>query len=59
MLTSLRRAGILALAIFAFGALSACSPEVGSKEWCEELKEKPQGDWSAHEAADFAKHCVL
>lgn len=40
-------------------ALSACSPEVGSKEWCEDMKEKPKGDWSANEAADFAKHCVL
>lgn len=59
MFTSLRHASILALAIFAFGALSACSPEVGSKEWCEELKEKPKGDWTANEAADFAKHCVL
>ena len=23
------------------------------------VKEKPKGDWSANEAADFAKHCVL
>ena len=37
----------------------ACSPEVGSKEWCEDMKQKPKGDWSANEAADFAKHCVL
>ena len=41
------------------GALSACSPEVGSEAWCTALKEKPKGDWSANEAADFAKHCVL
>ncbi|MBO6948012.1 MAG: DUF3012 domain-containing protein [Rhodospirillales bacterium] len=59
MFTSLRHAGVLALAIIAFSALTACSPEVGSKEWCEELKEKPKGDWTANEAADFAKHCVL
>ncbi|MEP3248090.1 MAG: DUF3012 domain-containing protein [Sneathiella sp.] len=39
--------------------VSGCSPEVGSKEWCETMKEKPKGDWSANEAADFAKHCVL
>ncbi len=59
MLITLRRFAILALALFAIGGLSACSPEVGSKEWCEDMKEKPKGDWSANEAADFAKHCVL
>ncbi|WNK00403.1 DUF3012 domain-containing protein [Thalassospiraceae bacterium LMO-JJ14] len=59
MLKLTRRFGFLAFAIIAIGGLSACSPEVGSKEWCEDLKEKPKGDWSANEAADFAKHCVL
>ena len=39
--------------------LAACSPEVGSKEWCADMKAKPKGDWSANEAADFAKSCVL
>jgi hypothetical protein len=39
--------------------LNACSPEVGSAEWCQAMKEKPKGDWTANEAADFAKHCVL
>ena len=38
---------------------TACSPEVGSKEWCEAMKEKPKGDWTANEATDFAKHCVF
>lgn len=38
---------------------TACSPEVGSKEWCEDLKGKPKGDWTANEATDFAKNCVL
>lgn len=51
------------LKIFAMLAIiagvSACSPEVGSDEWCADMKEKPKGDWSANEAADFAKHCVL
>lgn len=40
-------------------ALQGCSPEVGSKEWCTELKEKPKGDWTANEAKDFSKHCIL
>ena len=44
----------------AFAAMaSACSPEVGSKEWCEDLKAKPKGDWSANEAMDFTEHCIL
>ncbi len=47
---------VLALSV---AGLSACSPEVGSKEWCADLKEKPKGDWSANEAAEFAKSCVF
>ena len=39
--------------------LTACSPEVGSEQWCSSLKEKPKGDWSANEAADFTKHCIF
>ncbi|HAD87409.1 MAG TPA: DUF3012 domain-containing protein [Rhodospirillaceae bacterium] len=46
-------------AVLSISVLAACSPEVGSKEWCEDLKAKPKGDWSANEAADFTKHCVL
>jgi hypothetical protein len=49
---------ILASLIMAFG-LSACSPEVGSEAWCDNLKEKPKGDWTANELADFTKHCIL
>lgn len=48
-----------AAAITLVSLLTACSPEVGSKEWCEDMKAKPKGDWTANEAADFAKHCVL
>ncbi|MBT6095634.1 MAG: DUF3012 domain-containing protein [Rhodospirillaceae bacterium] len=48
-----------AVLAFAVAPLTACSPEVGSKEWCEDLKKKPKGDWSGNEAADFAKNCVL
>lgn len=41
------------------GLISACSAEVGSEEWCEEMEEKPKGDWTANEAADYAKHCMF
>jgi len=39
--------------------VSGCSPEVGSKQWCEDMKEKPKKDWTASEAADYAKHCIF
>lgn len=45
--------------LFAAVGLSACSPEVGSAEWCDEIKEKDKGDWSANEAAEFAKSCLF
>jgi hypothetical protein len=37
----------------------ACSLQVGSEAWCEKLAETPKGDWSANEAADYAKHCLF
>ncbi len=39
--------------------LSACSAEVGSEEWCQEMKEKDKGDWTATETKDFTKHCIF
>lgn len=39
--------------------LGACAPEVGSEEWCADMKQKPKGEWTANEAADYAKHCVF
>lgn len=43
------------LAVF----LTACSPEVGSKDWCEDMKGKDKGQWTAEEAKTFAKSCLL
>lgn len=39
--------------------LSACSAEVGSEQWCNELKEKDKADWTARETKDFTKHCIF
>ena len=39
--------------------LLGCAPEVGSEEWCEDMAEKPKGDWTANEAKEFAKNCVF
>ncbi|MDX1803941.1 MAG: DUF3012 domain-containing protein [Alcanivorax sp.] len=47
------------LAVMLLAGLTACSPEVGSKEWCANMKEKPKGDWTANEAADYTKHCLF
>ncbi len=49
----------LPLAVLAAGALLAGCAPVGSGRWCANMKAKPKGDWTANEAADFAKHCVL
>lgn len=41
------------------GFMTACSPDVGSKAWCDDLKKQPKGEWTANQAKDFAKHCVF
>lgn len=38
---------------------AGCAPEVGSEKWCQQLSEKPKGEWTANEAADYAKHCLF
>ncbi len=39
--------------------LSGCAPEVGSDKWCDNMKEQPKSEWTAGDAGDFAKHCIL
>ena len=38
---------------------TACSPEIGSDQWCANMKEKPHGDWTQTETIEFAKNCIL
>ncbi len=38
---------------------SGCSAEIGSEEWCQQMKDKNKGDWTASEAKDFTKHCIF
>jgi len=40
-------------------ALAACEPEVGSEAWCERMDDTPKGDWTANQAADYARHCLF
>ena len=59
-MASLRKTTLtIALALVVSTGLAACSPEVGSKEWCEDMKKKDKGSWTANEAKDFAKSCIL
>lgn len=39
--------------------LTACAAEIGSEEWCADMREKPKGEWTVNEAKDFTKHCLL
>lgn len=50
-----RTAFAISFAVLAMG----CAPEVGSEDWCTQMKETPKGDWSTNQAVDFAKHCLL
>ncbi|WP_279537116.1 DUF3012 domain-containing protein [Pseudomaricurvus hydrocarbonicus] len=54
----LKRSALVMLSVAAV-ALMGCAPEVGSDAWCESMKEKPKGDWTSNEAADFAKYCIF
>lgn len=47
------------LMAFAALALAACEPEVGSDAWCKKMEDKPKGDWTANEAGDYLKNCVI
>lgn len=59
MTFSIRTPFLLISAALLIFSVAACGPEVGSKEWCDDLKKKPKGEWTANEAGDFAKHCIL
>ena len=51
-----RRILLLGLCLIGLGA---CAPEVGSERWCENLAEKPKGDWTANEALAYAENCLI
>lgn len=54
-----RVAATAALSALMMTMLSACAPEVGSERWCDGMRDKDRGDWSANEALDFARHCLF
>jgi len=40
-------------------SFSGCSAEPGTKTWCDTMKQKPKGEWTANDATTFTKYCVL
>lgn len=48
-----------ALLILLLGIACVSCAKVGSDEWCEDMDEKPKGDWTMNEAGDYTKYCVL
>lgn len=53
-----KRTTALVLVFTAF-LVASCSPEVGSKEWCEQMTKKPKDGWSMEEVRNFTKHCLF
>ncbi len=45
--------------LVAFSLAAACSPDVGSEEWCDDMKEKDKAQWTAQEGLDFTTRCFL
>ena len=39
--------------------LTACAAEPGSEKWCAEMKETPKSQWSASDAATYARNCLI
>ncbi len=52
----LKKPVLLSLLLF---ALAGCSPDIGSKEWCDNMKEKPKGEWTGNEIKDYTKYCLF
>lgn len=57
-LVSIRTAALGLALVFSLGTVG-CSLQVGSDAWCEKMKEKDKVKWSAEDAGNFAKHCIL
>lgn len=49
----------LVMLLLASAALTACSDEVGTESWCNDMRDKPKTEWTTESAMDYAKHCVL
>ena len=50
---------IYTIALLAVLSGYGCAPEVGSEAWCKKIAEKPKGEWTGNEAAEYTKHCLF
>jgi hypothetical protein len=55
----MRKTGLMLAVLLLVVLQSACAPEVGSDEWCQQMVDKPKGDWTANEASEFARSCIF
>jgi len=39
-------------------SFAGCSAEPGTKAWCDNMKQKEKGKWTAEDAGTFTKHCI-
>lgn len=58
-MTVLMKSTALGLVVALMVLASGCAPAVGSERWCADMKAKPPADWTANQAVDYAKHCIL
>ena len=49
--------GILG-ACAAISLATACSPKVGSEDWCLEMRDKPKNEWLGEEVKAYFVHCI-
>ena len=45
--------------LIAISMAAACKPAVGSRAWCEDMDDKPKGDWTANDTAEYLKSCII
>ncbi|MBM6551166.1 DUF3012 domain-containing protein [Marinomonas ostreistagni] len=53
------KATTLVVAMTGVLLLQGCSPEVGTPEWCDDMKDKPTGEWTANEVSEFTRSCLI
>lgn len=58
-MTIIKKYAFIALSAMFVFSISACTPEVGSEQWCMDMKEKQKADLTANQITDFAKNCIF
>ncbi|PHS71654.1 MAG: hypothetical protein COB23_01075 [Methylophaga sp.] len=58
-MTFLKKLSLSSFILLFITTLTACSPEMGSDQWCTNMKDKPKSEWAVNEVGNFTKHCLL